>query len=81
MSEMLEDSLMRSTQRIVLEWKKFRFEVFERMIKQNFPLINDSARNKTKRPLPCRPIKFRDVETPVIAKHSADCSEVENVQI
>ena len=34
-----------------------------------------------KRPLPSKPINIRDAERPLDAKHSADSSGVENVQL
>ena len=78
---MLKHHLMRSTKRIVLKWKTFNFEFFERMNKLRFPVINDSAGNTIKRPLPSKPIKIRDVETLPDTKHSADSSGVEKIHI
>ena len=81
-SEVLKHSLMRSTQRIVLLWKILIFEYFwTLMIKFSFSVINDNARKKTQRPSPCRPIKIRDVETTLDAKHSAGSSGVEKIQV
>ena len=57
--------LVRSTQRIFLELKTFKIEFFERVNKFRFPVINDSARKATKRPLPGKPIKIKDVERPL----------------
>ena len=80
-SEMLRDRLMPSSQRMVVERKTFNFDFIERMYKLWFPLIDDSARKTTKRPLQSKLIKIRDVERPLYTKQSADSSGVENVQL
>ena len=80
-SDMLKHPLVRSTQRILLERKIFTIEFFERMNKLRSPVINDRARNTTKRPLPNEPMEIRDVERPLDAKQSADSSAVEKIQL